>query len=218
MGHNSQIALTLGRRPRAAIHGRGTQTLATVTACTTPIRLAATRSAPLSVSAKRDMSMINQRIVVKHAVDLINILVPAQIKLEVAEPLVVESIRLVLALADISGVLVVVLADVFHLMYGMEVVVFAVVHINILVPVQTKPEAVVWPVVENMRLVLARVGIIGIYTTALVLKNKSGAINKKAELHAPFFCIQIFQRQNFLKRLTLKNKRVLHCNGIFEKE
>ena len=103
MGHNSQIALTLGRRPRAAIHGRGTQTLATVTACTTPIRLAATRSAPLSVSAKRDMSMINQRIVVKHAVDLINILVPAPvIPAEAVRP-VVENIRPVLVQVVMFG-------------------------------------------------------------------------------------------------------------------
>ncbi len=60
------------------------------------------------VSAKRDMSMINQRIVVKHAVALINILVRAQIKPEAVEQPVAENIRLELALADISGVLVVV--------------------------------------------------------------------------------------------------------------
>ena len=133
---------------------------------------------PLSVSANQVMDMINQRIRARRAAVLINIPAPAQVKVLLGIP-VVENIQLAVAHTAIIG---------------MEVVVFAVVHINILVPVQTKPEAVVRPVVENIRLVLARVGIIGIYTTALVLKNKSGAINKKAELHAPFFCIQIFQR------------------------
>ena len=104
MGHNSQTAPTLGRRPSTITATRGPPTLTAVTACTsTTIRISAARSAPLSVSAKRDMSMINQRIVVKHAVDLINILVPAPVIPAEAARLVAENIRLVLALADMNG-------------------------------------------------------------------------------------------------------------------
>ena len=121
MGQTSQTAPTFGRRPRTTSTARGAwaRALATLTVWTGALRAVAARSAPLSVSAKRDMSMINQRIVVKHAAVVINILVPAQIKLEVAENHVAENIRLALALADIGGVLVVVLVDVLHLMCGM---------------------------------------------------------------------------------------------------
>ena len=110
MGQNSQPAPWLGRRPSTITTSRIAPTLATVTVCTTAtVRPAATsRSAPLSVSAKRDMSMINQQIRARRAAAHINILVRAQIKLEVAEQPVVGSIRLALAPVDISGVLVVV--------------------------------------------------------------------------------------------------------------
>ena len=46
MGHNSQIALTLGRRPRAIATARGTQTLASSTVCPPTIRTITARSAP----------------------------------------------------------------------------------------------------------------------------------------------------------------------------
>ena len=163
MGHNSQPAPTLGRRPRAAATARGTQALAAVTVCTTTVRATAPRSAPLSVSAKRDMSMINQQIRARRAAVLINILVPAQIKLEVAARLVVENIRHVLALADISGVLVVVLADVLHLMYGTEVVVSAAALINIaaLAGIMLS-EVPVWLAMANMNNVSVKMDMSGV--------------------------------------------------------
>ena len=120
MGHNSHRAPTLGRRPSSISTTRGAHTFTAVSVWAGAIRTTTTtRSAPLSVSAKRDMSMINQRIVVKHAAVVINILVPAQIKPEAVEQPVAGSIRLVLVQAVISGVLVVVLVDVLHLMCGM---------------------------------------------------------------------------------------------------
>ena len=104
MGHNSQTAPTLGRRPSTITATRGPPTLTAVTACTsTTIRISAARSAPLSVSAKRDISMINQRIRARRAAVVINILVREAIKLEVAENHVAENTRLVLALVDING-------------------------------------------------------------------------------------------------------------------
>ena len=106
MGHNSQTSLTLGRRPRAVTSSRGPQAFTMTTVWTTTIRAAPTTtwSVLLSVSAKRDMSMVNQRIVVKHAVALINILVPAQIKLEVAENHVEENTLRVNVKVDMNGV------------------------------------------------------------------------------------------------------------------
>ena len=122
MGHKSHRSPTLGRRPSTittTATTRGARTFATVTAWSTTVRTTATRSAPLSVSAKRDMSMINQQIRARRAAVVINILVPAQIKPEATARLVEENTRLVLALADISGVLEVVLVDVLYLMCGM---------------------------------------------------------------------------------------------------
>ena len=82
MGHNSQTSLTLGRRPRAVTSSRGPQAFTMTTVWTTRIRAAPTTtwSAPLSVSAKRDMSMINQQIRARRAAVLINIPAPAQVK------------------------------------------------------------------------------------------------------------------------------------------
>ena len=121
------------------------------------------KSAPLSVSAKRDMSMIKQQIRARRAAVVINILVPAQIKLEVAARLVVENIRHVLALADISGVLVVVLADVLHLMYGTEVVVSAAALINIaaLAGIMLS-EVPVWLAMANMNNVSVKMDMSGV--------------------------------------------------------
>ena len=104
MGQKSQTAPTLGRRPSAIVSVRGTQTLAEATVCsTTTVRTLAARSAPLSVSAKRDMSMINQQIRARRAAVVINILVPAPVIPAEAARLVVENIRHVLALADMLG-------------------------------------------------------------------------------------------------------------------
>ena len=104
MGHNSQTAPQLGRRPRTTSTTRGTHTLASVTFWAAPISTATTtKSAPLSVSAKRDMSMINQQIHARHAAALINILAREQTKLAAAARLAVENTRSVLAPADMLG-------------------------------------------------------------------------------------------------------------------
>ena len=166
MGHKSHRSPTLGRRPSTittTATTRGARTFATVTAWSTTVRTTATRSAPLSVSAKRDMSMINQQIRARRAVVVINILVPAHIKPEAAARLVVENIRLVLALADIGGVLVVVLVDVLHLMCGMEVVVSAAAPINIaaLAGIMLS-EVPVWLAMANMNNVSVKMDMSGV--------------------------------------------------------
>ena len=104
VGQNSQTAPTLGRRPSPVAASRGPPTLTTVTVCTPAIRTASTtRSAPLSVSAKRDMSMINQQIRARRAAVVINILVPAPVIPAEAARLAVENTRSVLAPADMLG-------------------------------------------------------------------------------------------------------------------
>ena len=50
VGHNSQPAPTLGRRPRTVVSTRGTPTLTASMGCTTAtIRISAARSAPSSL-------------------------------------------------------------------------------------------------------------------------------------------------------------------------
>ena len=82
---------------------------------------------------------------------------------QVAENHVAENIRLVLALADISGVLVVVLADVLHLMYGTEVVVSAAALINIaaLAGIMLS-EVPVWLAMANMNNVSVKMDMSGV--------------------------------------------------------
>ena len=103
MRHNSQTALTLGRRPSAIATSRGTHTLTTDTFWTTPIRITATRSAPLSASANQGMSMINQQIRARRAAVVINILSRAQVKVLLVIP-VAENTKLAIAPTGIIGV------------------------------------------------------------------------------------------------------------------
>ena len=103
MEHNSQPAPALGRRPSSVAAPRGTQSLSAVTVWTGTIRTAAVmRSVPLSVSAKRDMSMIKVRIRVNVEVPF-NILVREQVIPVVVEQLVAESIRVANVKVAMSG-------------------------------------------------------------------------------------------------------------------
>ena len=103
MGYNTQAALIFGRRQRPIVTMRILLTFITTTMkLTSLVKIAAAKSGPLSVSAKRGMSMINQLIRVNVEVPF-NILVREQVIPVVVEQLVAESIRVVNVKVAMSG-------------------------------------------------------------------------------------------------------------------
>ena len=171
----------LGRRPSTIATTRGAQTLATVTVCSTAIRTSASRSAPLLAFANQVTDMINQRIVVKHAAVVINILVRGLTKVLLGI-LVVENMHIV-AVAGATA--------------GTEVIAKFIVaaHTNIFAMVLMKPEVLDLHVMENTKLVIASLDIIGGVKLATVNPSRMEDISVVISLFNIPFLMNFFADQ-----------------------
>ena len=182
---NSQLPAlipALGRRPSAMKTSRGTHILTTVTVWTGAVRISATRSVPLSVSVRQDISMIKAQTVARHAAVVINILaqmIPMS-QVAVARP-VAENIRLVLVQVHILG--------------GMELVVARVLIVTDVLG-QVMQEVVELLVMDCTVGVDAKVDMFGIVMNA---KEKKTLLAEVQNNHVAENCNLILKRSERLR-------------------